>query len=106
MPALNIEKGEFIKDISCVCKKSGSLMYVGHDRDKIIVECHNCFKYFDKVKELSTEAVSEAVNELKAQLKAAQLKKEKKGRGKKNKDIDEDEEVAIEEDDIDEEAEE
>jgi prophage tail gpP-like protein len=63
---LNIKEGDFIS-IPCFCKKSkenkdkDTIMLSGHDKNGYFLDCHNCFKHFDKVKELTTEAITEAI---------------------------------------------
>jgi transposase-like protein len=97
MTKLNITSDNWIKDIPCVCGKKDHLKYTGHDKEKQIVECHNCFKTFTDFTELTVEALTESINKKKAKIKAEQQAKEKKGKGRKKQDA-EDKNVVIDDD--------
>jgi hypothetical protein len=64
---LNAKMGDFIS-IPCFCKKSkenkdkNMVMFSGHDKNGYFFDCHNCFKRFTGIKELTTEAITEAIN--------------------------------------------
>jgi hypothetical protein len=63
MAKIKANMGEYVKEVTCICNKSDTLFYAGHDGTTKIIECHNCFARFDNVKELTTEGIIEAMKE-------------------------------------------
>jgi hypothetical protein len=88
MAALNVKMGDFI-NVPCYCKKSkemkdkNTIMLQGYDKNGKIFECHNCFKRFTGIKELTEEAVIEAIKNKKEEENA-----NVRGKKKDNKDGD------------------